>query len=195
MNTTLNSTVNFTCEATGISSIFFYVNNSPAADYNVHKKGFVLRDPDTINGTIISRTLSANAREMNNNTDIYCSTNTGVRSNNATLRIQGKMKAIISVVILLCIAGLLDRVGELEWNLINGSSVNLSWRAPYTLDNVPITGYNINNNTNTTNTTTIITLPAVTDPDVCNMTTITVSAINDVGIGQTNNVSFYYERG
>ena len=100
----------------------------------------------------------------------------------------------MSFIILLSHPGLLDSVGELEWNLINGSSVFLSWRAPYTLDNVPITGYNINNNVNTTNTTTSITLLA-TDPDVCNMTTITVSAINDVGIGQTNSVSFYYERG
>ena len=190
MNTTLNLTVNFTCEATG-SIINFFVNNSePAGDQSIRNEGFVELTQVTINGTIRRRTLSVHARETNNNTDIYCSTN-GVKSNNATLRIQGKVKTI-SVIILRSHPGLLDRVGELEWNLINGSSVFLSWTAPYTLDNVPITGYNINNNINTTNTSILL---LATDPDVCNMTTITVSAINDVGIGQTNSVSFYYERG
>ena len=194
MNTTLNLTVNFTCEATG-SIINFFVNNSePAGDQSIRNEGFVELTQVTINGTIRRRTLSVHARETNNNTDIYCSTN-GVKSNNATLRIQGKVKTI-SVIILRSHPGLLDRVGELEWNLINGSSVFLSWTAPYTLDNVPITGYNINNNINTNiNTTNTSILLLATDPDVCNMTTITVSAINDVGIGQTNSVSFYYERG
>lgn len=189
MNTTLNSTVNFTCEATG-SIINFFVNSEPAGDQSIKKNGFDELTQVTFNGTIRRRKLSVHAREMNNNTNIYCSTD-GVKSNNATLRIQGKVKTI-SVIILLCLAGLLDSVSELDWNLINGSSVFLSWRAPYTLDNVPITGYNINNNINTTNTSRKL---LATDPDVCNMTTITVSAINDVGIGQTNSVSFYYERG
>ena len=189
MNTTLNSTVNFTCEATG-SIINFFVNKEPAGDERAENNGFYELTQVTFNGNIRRRTLLVEAREMNNNTNIYCSTN-GVKSNNATLRIQGKVKTI-SVIILLCLAGLLDSVGELEWNLINGSSVFLSWRTPYTLDNVPITGYNINNNINTTNTSILL---LATDPDVCNMTTITVSAINDVGIGQASNVSFYYERG
>ena len=189
MNTTLNSTVNFTCEATGLI-INFIVNNEPAGDERAEMNGFYELTQVTINGTIRRRTLLVEAREANNNTNIYCSVGSD-ESNTATLRIQGKVK-VMSFIILLCLAGLLDRVGELEWNLINGSSVNLSWTAPYTLDNVPITGYNINNNINTTNTSILL---LATDPDVCNMTTITVSAINDVGIGQANNVSFYYERG
>uniref|UniRef100_A0A1X7TP60 Fibronectin type-III domain-containing protein n=1 Tax=Amphimedon queenslandica TaxID=400682 RepID=A0A1X7TP60_AMPQE len=39
--------------------------------------------------------------------------------------------------------GLLDSVVDLDYTFINGSSVLLTWTAPYTLDNVPITGYYI----------------------------------------------------
>ena len=93
---------------------------------------------------------------------------------------------------ILIFPGLLAGVGELRGRLLNGSSILLSWIAPYTLDNVPITGYSINDSI-TTNDTSIIS--SVTDPDVCMMTFIAVSPINDVGIGQTDNISFYYERG
>ena len=92
--------------------------------------------------------------------------------------------------------GPLASVGDLNYTYINGSSVNLTWTAPYTLDNVPITGYHVDdgfNNITTTNNTNI-TLSA-TDPDVCDITTITISPINGAGIGQTNNISFYYQRG
>ena len=98
---------------------------------------------------------------------------------------------------LLLHSGPLASVGDLNYTYINGSSVLLSWAAPYTLDNVPITGYLINdgfNNINTTNNNTGIVL-STTDPDVCNTTIVTVSPINDVGIGQRDNISFYYERG
>ena len=93
--------------------------------------------------------------------------------------------------------GLLVSVGNLEASVVNGSSVLLSWTAPYTLDNVPITGYHVDdgfNNFNTTNNDSSIVLSA-TDPDVCNITIITISPINGAGIGEPNNVSFYYERG
>ena len=92
--------------------------------------------------------------------------------------------------------GLLASVGNLNCTYINGLSVNLSWTAPYSLDNVPIIGYHVDdgfNNFNTSNTD--ITLSAADPLDVCNITTITISPINDVGIGQANNVSFYYQRG
>ena len=73
----------------------------------------------------------------------------------------------------------------------------LSWTAPYTLDNVPITGYYINdgfNDITTSNNNTSIVLSA-TDPDVCNIANITISPINGAGIGEPNNISFYYQRG
>ena len=88
-------------------------------------------------------------------------------------------------------------VGNLNYTYINGSSVLLSWTVPYTLDNVPITGYHVDdgfNNFNTSNNSTNITL-STTNPDVCNITIITISPINGAGIGETNNISFYYQRG
>ena len=97
----------------------------------------------------------------------------------------------------LCIiyAGLLASVGNLNYTYINGSSVLLSWTAPYTLDNVPITGYYINDGfNNITTTITNITLSA-TGPDPCKINNVSVTAINGAGIGEPNNISFYYQRG
>ena len=86
-------------------------------------------------------------------------------------------------------------VGNLNYTYINGSSVNLTWTAPYSLDNVPITGYHVDDGFNniTTNNTSIVL--SANDPDVCNINIITISPINGAGIGQTNNISFYYQRG
>ena len=93
------------------------------------------------------------------------------------------------------IIGLLDSVGNLNHN-INGSSVLLTWTAPYTLDNVPITGYYIvvNGVENITTNNTNITLSA-TNSDSCLLNNVSVSPINDVGIGSSNDISFYYETG
>ena len=92
--------------------------------------------------------------------------------------------------------GILASVGDLNFTYINESSVNLSWTAPYTLDNVPITGYSIDDNSgriqNTTNLSYILFSP---DPVACDITTVTVSAVNGAGIGQPANTSFYYKRG
>ena len=91
--------------------------------------------------------------------------------------------------------GPLASVGNLNYTYITGSSVLLTWTAPYTLDNVQITGYHVDNGFNniTTNNTSIVL--SATDPDVCNITTITISPINGAGIGEPNNISFYYQRG
>ena len=70
----------------------------------------------------------------------------------------------------------------------------MSWTAPYTLDNVSITGYHINVNSggilNTTDLSYILSSP---DPDVCNVTNVTVSAVNGAGVGQPASTSFYYK--
>ena len=91
----------------------------------------------------------------------------------------------------------MDNVGDIVHTFINGSSVLLTWTAPYTLDNVPITGYYILNglvNITTTNNNTNITL-STTNPDPCILNDVSVSPINDVGIGSSNDISFYYETG
>ena len=71
------------------------------------------------------------------------------------------------------------------------------WSAPYTLDNVPITGYNINDDQgtliDTVNTTEYIMTSSNDDP--CNVTTVYVSGINGAGIGDSNSVQFYIAKG
>ena len=66
------------------------------------------------------------------------------------------------------------------------------WSAPYTLDNVPITGYNINDDQgillDTVNTTEYIL-------EACTLTTVYVSGVNGAGIGDINNVMFNIARG
>ena len=68
------------------------------------------------------------------------------------------------------------------------------WSAPYTLDNVPITGYNINDDQgrliNTVNTTKYI-----LTGDYCDITTVYVSGINGAGIGDSERIMFYIPRG
>ena len=75
----------------------------------------------------------------------------------------------------------------------------MSWTAPYTLDNVPITGYYINDNSgrilNTNGLSYILSSPDPINPEVCDITNVTVSAANGAGIGQPAYTSFYYERG
>uniref|UniRef100_A0A1X7TPA5 Fibronectin type-III domain-containing protein n=1 Tax=Amphimedon queenslandica TaxID=400682 RepID=A0A1X7TPA5_AMPQE len=88
---------------------------------------------------------------------------------------------------------LLDSVVDLDYTFINGSSILLTWTAPYTLDNVPITGYYIVNglvNITTTNKSIIL---SATNPDPCRLNNVSVSPINDAGIGSSNSISFYYE--
>ena len=90
LNISLNSTVTFTCEATGVSLIFFYVGKTPAAEAVNVNKGFNELGQETINGNIRRRQLSVHAREINNNTYVYCVAVPGeIRSDNATLTIQG----------------------------------------------------------------------------------------------------------
>ena len=194
LNTSLNSTVTFTCEATGVSVILFYVDGTAAFEQTIINRGFTELGQVTINGTIKRRQLSVHAREINNNTNIYCTAN-GERSDNATLIIQGRL---ISLVVSSFISlGLLASVVDLDYTFINGSSVLLTWTAPYTLDNIPITGYYIVNglvNTTTATNYTNITISA-TNPDPCILNNVSVSPINDVGIGSSNNISFYYETG
>ena len=87
----------------------------------------------------------------------------------------------------------MSSVGDLNYTYINGSSVLLSWTAPYTLDNVPINGYYINDGFNNIATINANVTLSATDP--CVLNDISVFPINNVGTGQANNISFYYQRG
>ena len=61
---------------------------------------------------------------------------------------------------------------------------------------MPITGYNIDDNSdNLFNTTELSYILAPANLDVCDVTNVTVAAVNCAGRGQTNNTYFYYTRG
>ena len=91
--------------------------------------------------------------------------------------------------------GPLSGVSDLNYTFLNGSSVLLSWTAPYTLDNVPINGYYINDGFNNITTSNNNSTLSNTDPNPCVLTNISVAAINGAGIGEANNISFYYQKG
>ena len=91
INTTLNSTVIFTCEANA-DELTFRVNNKSATDGDVMSKGFAVSTGGS--GGIRRGELQAIAYDFNNNTNIRCraityTPLTAVLSNTAVLLIQG----------------------------------------------------------------------------------------------------------
>ena len=92
VNTTLNSTVSFTCEAVA-DLIDFRVNDSSAANVNIINRGFTQQLIDILNGGKLRRELLALAFKDNNNTNISCrAINSEIAySDIAVLRIQGEL--------------------------------------------------------------------------------------------------------
>ncbi|XP_019852326.1 PREDICTED: uncharacterized protein LOC109582146 [Amphimedon queenslandica] len=91
INTTLNSTVVFSCEATA-DELTFRVNNTPATNGAAMDKGFSVTTSGS--GGTRSAELQAIAYEHNNNTEIRCRASTDdppqiVFSDTAILMIQG----------------------------------------------------------------------------------------------------------
>ena len=92
VNTTLNSTVSFTCE--GFADLIdFQVNDSSADTSDVVNKGFTQQPAYPINGGKLRRMLLAKALKDNNNTNISCIAYGSINSesNIAVLRIQGEL--------------------------------------------------------------------------------------------------------
>ena len=93
VNTTLNSTVSFTCEAVA-DEINFRVNDMSATLLKVINKGFTQQPAEQhLNSSKVRRVLLAEALEDNNNTNISCrAINSGiVYSEVAVLMIQGEL--------------------------------------------------------------------------------------------------------
>ena len=94
VNTTLNSTVNFTCEAVA-DEIIFRVNDASASDANIINRGFLQQPQNTLSDDRKRRVLSAKALQNDNNTNISCRAiafNSEILySNIALLRIQGQL--------------------------------------------------------------------------------------------------------
>ena len=92
VNATLNSRVNFTCEAVA-DTITFIVDDEIAGSINNTDRGFVEKSQDTLSDGRKRRVLSAKALENNNNTNISCRAinSETVTSDIAVLRIQGEL--------------------------------------------------------------------------------------------------------
>ena len=86
-------------------------------------------------------------------------------------------------------------MGDLNFTFLNGFSVLLTWIAPYTLESVPITGYYINSSNTTVNAANTTLVSSTDPPDPCTLTTVLVTPVNGAGLGESSNVSFYYQRG
>ena len=200
INTTLNSTVTFTCKATAVEELIFIINNSISASHT-SVTGFTQSTSDS-NG-LKTGILQAIAYDFNNDTIIECRGDRGGNdvqfnySKPALLLIQGSeclFDQLVYFIPFLPYIGLLASVGNLNFTYIDGSGVLLSWTTPYTLDNVSITGYCINDSGRIFNTTNLSYILSSPDP-ACDITTVTVSAVNGAGIGHPANTSFYYKRG
>ena len=92
VNTTLNLTVNFICEAVA-DDIIFRVNGESASDKVVTNRGFIQQPQNTLSDGRKSRVLSAKALIDNNNTNIVCRAIDSelVNSHKAVLMIQGNL--------------------------------------------------------------------------------------------------------
>ena len=92
VNTTLNSTVYFPCEAF-TDEINFKVNDESAANRNIVNRGFIEQPQNTLSDGRKRRVLSVKALINNNNTNIVCRAIQSqiLYSNIAVLRIQGEL--------------------------------------------------------------------------------------------------------
>ena len=93
--------------------------------------------------------------------------------------------------------GLLESVSNLAVNHFNSTTVLISWSPPFTLEGVPILGYNVTityttsgkNETMLVEDTTL--LYSIDHPDPENNFTVTVVPINEVGAGQPATLVFF----
>ena len=92
--------------------------------------------------------------------------------------------------------GLLESVSNIDVNRVNSTTVLISWSPPFTLEGVPILGYNvtITNTTSGENETMLVEdttlLYSIDHPDSENNFAVTVIPINEVGAGQPATLVF-----
>ena len=92
VNTTLNSTVSFTCEA--IAELIVFKANDMSLSIGNIARGFKQKEQTRLNGMKKKRVLSVTAFQDNNNTNISCRAYgdpVNINSDIAVLRIQGEL--------------------------------------------------------------------------------------------------------
>ena len=99
-------------------------------------------------------------------------------------------------------SGVLKSVSNLNATIINSTTVLISWSPPFTLEGIPILGYNVTI-TNTTSSEKNETLQVEgdttmlyysidhSDPDCDSNFTVTVVSVNILGAGEPATITFY----
>ena len=186
------------------------VNGQPSADADVRNRGF---NDQAVPLTLLNATQNLRTRTLlafgsvdNNGSNITCvafflsppfST---VLSEEAVLLVfhLGKSIQYIEHVLSTEITGLLESVSNLAVVSINSTTVLISWSPPFTLEGVPILGYNvtITNTTSGENETmsvegdTTMLYYSIDHPDPDNYFTVTVVPINGAGPGESAVIVF-----
>ena len=193
VNSSLNKVAVFNCTAVA-DSVDWLINGTPlnfvnSLDY--HKRTVTLNQAKNL----YKSTLTTIASPLNNKTNISCyvvtlSPFTSLISEPALFLIQGSYSDTLTLIykccILYCFAGLLESVSDLHSTTINSTIVLISWRPPFTLEGVPILGYNVTvsdtisgeNETMLVEDTTLL-----YSIDTDNSHTATVVPINEAGEG------------
>ena len=93
------------------------------------------------------------------------------------------------------LVGILEPVSDLSVILLNSTTVNISWSPPFTLEGVPILGYNVSVITTGNKETNLVigtVLYYPLDPNPGNFTVIVVP-FNEIGLGGSAAVTYACE--
>ena len=184
----------------------YLVNGTVASNFT--DKGFITQNNlDILSSGWKRRNLTLTSATIDlNNTNVRCRVSVlipykAVYSNTSILRLQGRLmntkKGGYNVFV-----GTLAAVNILYYMMINSTSINITWSAPYTLDGVDILGYNITiTNTSTGNilhtyfTQDTQYVISNKDGDPCTELTLTISGYNGAGKGDTKSFNYYHPKG
>ena len=206
VNISLNGEAEFNC--TGIGSTFFWKANGTELS-NDGKKIFIAPPllVDEVQDLKIS-TLRVTVASTDNATNITCTAikldpfSISNESEPALLLVQGIIESIgfpvLSISIQIKILGLLKSVSNLNATIINSTTVLISWSPPFTLEGVPILGYNVTITTSSGKNETMsvegdanMLYYSIEDhPDSDSNFTVTVVSVNVLGAGEPATITF-----
>ena len=196
LNIALNQTAEINCTARA-QQINWIVNGSPINQFNNKVFDDHSKPANKVNNLTL-HSLVILGSSVSNGTNITCiSSSPYAESKPVPVLVQGENKMGIGAKFILMSwymygAGLLESVSNLTVTLINSTTVFISWHPPFTLEGVPILGYNvtITNTTSGENETmsvegdTTMLYYSIDHPDPDNNFTVTVVPINKVGAGE-----------
>ena len=190
LNATVGSTVEFSCGTidSTLNILWFYDIPATESTYQLPGGGFV-------------KNLRLNAQVEHNGSRFDCYLLNGtvqIEYTEVILLIQGQ-SAYFTFIILLytSTSGPLASIGNLSIIEQQPCSVTLSWKSPYSLEGVPILGYNVS-----------IESALMTENEIVNVTSykfipsilndtyqVIVSGINDAGLGNSSVMSVSFSHG